>query len=254
MDSSDKDAYTQATQDQEQANDLRNRITAYTAGAVKYGNVDRDWANTWLIRLGADPVTGSAEYRINVPITGNFGKTITANSRAEALAQFAEHINRVTAAGQITDGRCDGVYGVQFSTDYEPTFFSGPADVPTDANDSVPGLDGLKQGIRQMLKEGVTEQGWGHMYAVKALELMELPPLPAMVSKVVEVPVSGTTRLNVRVFEGDGDDVVQQAAARQIAASQMLAVVADEVGEARVPGSGDMGLRLVDGDDDSDVL
>jgi hypothetical protein len=242
----DQDAFAEAVQ----AQGLRQEITQHAAAAVRYGHIDRNWVNTWLIRLGAEPVAGGAKYQINVPVTGVFGKTVHASTRAEALEKFNQEVARVGAAGQITDGHCDGVYDVAFNGE-TPTFFSGPEDLPEQG--TVPGLDALKNDIRQMLKQGVSEQGWGHSYAVAALASMGLAPLPALVHKTVHVPVGGVARLDVNVFEGDDDETVQSAAAGVMARSKQVTITPDEIGivmSAR-PG-GDMGLTLtlVDEDDE----
>src|ERR687887_2216070 len=93
----DKEQYTEAIQVVE----LRQKIHEAATGAVKYG-VDRDWANAWLAKLGAQPVTGTAEYRMNVPITGNYGWRCTASSRTEAAQRFLEQVQRVASQGRIT--------------------------------------------------------------------------------------------------------------------------------------------------------
>jgi hypothetical protein len=244
----DQDAFAEA----QQAQNLRQEITQYATLAVRYGHVDRSWINTWLIRLGAEPIAGGAKYQINVPVTGLFGKTVFASTRAEALEKFNQEVARVGAAGQITDGHCDGVYDVAFNGE-TPTFFSGPEDAPEQG--TVPGLDALKDDIRQMLKQGVSEQGWGHSYAVAALASMGLAPLPALVHKTVSVPVGGVARLDVNVFEGDDEEAVQSAAASTMARSKQVTITPDEVGTVFAPRpGGDLGLTLtlVDEDDDKD--
>lgn len=229
---------------------LRQQIAQYSAAAVRYGHISRNWVNTWLVRLGAPIVAGGAKYQINVPVTGVFGKTVYASSRAEALEKFSLEVSRVITVGQITDGKCDGVYDVQF-TGGSATFFSGPADLPEQG--AVPGLDALKVDIRQMLKQGVSEQGWGHSYAVEAVAVMGLEPLPALVHKTVDVPVGGVARLDVTVFEGDDDEVVQHVVGGVMARAKQVTITPDEVGTmfAARPG-GDMGLTLVDEDDEDE--
>jgi len=245
MENSENDPFAEA----QKAESLRQQITQYAAAAVRYGRVDRNWVNTWLVRLGAQPIPGGAKYQINMPVTGVFGKTVYASTRAEALEKFNQEVGRVAAAGQITDGKCDNVYDVQF-LGWVPTFFSGPEDLPE--SDTVPGLDALKDDIRRMLKQGVSEQGWGHSYAVDALATLGLAPLPALVHKTVSVPVGGVARLDVNVFEGDDDEVVQAAAASVMARTKMINIKPDEVGMVFAPRPGsDMGLNLVD--DDGDV-
>lgn len=241
-----KDAFAEA----QKAESLRQQIAQYGAAAVRYGHVDRTWVNTWLVRFGAPIVAGGAKYQLNAPITGVFGKTVYASTRAEALEKFNQEITRVGNAGQVTDGKCDGVYGVQF-TGESPTFFSGPADLPEQG--AAPGLDALKVDIRQMLKQGVSEQGWGHSYAVEAVTVMGLEPLPALIHKTVEVPVGGVARLDVTVFEGDDDEVVQHVVGGVMARAKQVTITPDEVGTmfAARPGS-DMGLSLVDDEDEDD--
>ncbi len=248
MENDEQNAFAEA----QQAEALRQQITQRAANAVKYGKVDRDWVNAQLTRLGAEPVTGNAEYRINVPVNGVFGKTIKAASRAEALAIFAQHVARVAVARQITDGyHCDAVYQVEFSNQV-PTFFSGPEDVTPVEVDKMPGLDALKAGIRQMLKEGITRHGWGHSDAVGALAAVGLEPLPPLECRSVHVPVSGTAQMTVYVFEGDGDEAAQAAAASLVRRMKQVAVTADEVGTAFLSRSGlseTMGLTLMDDDE-----
>ncbi len=238
-----KDAYAEATQAQK----LREVLTSYAQGAVKYGNVDRDWINDWLMRLGADPVTGYAEYRINTPITGLYGKTISASTRGEALEKFKKHMACVQNAGKIDPNYSGRVYAVEF--DGEPTFFSGPQDPPTGKVDKEIGVDGLKAGIREMLMRGVTEQGWGHKWALDASDAMGLEPMPALVHRTVSVPVSGTAEVTVPVFEGDGPVDVQAAATAAVARMQLVSVKPDEVGAVMSARDGSMGLTLVDEDE-----
>lgn len=235
-----KEAFAEA----QQAELLRQKLSHLAAAAVAYG-VDRDWVNGRLVQLGAAPVTGQAQYKINVPITGNYGTTVTANSRTEALEKFAQYAERVAAAGQITDGHyCQGVYGVQLTGD-APSFFSGPQD-PEPYNGTVPGLDALKAGIRRMLMDGVTEQGWGHSHAVgQAIDVMGLEPLPELVQKKVTVPVSGTAQLTVNVFEG-ADEAVQRAAVAAVARSKQIMVSPDEIGVAFEPRPDASGFKIVD--------
>jgi hypothetical protein len=247
----EKDPWAQAQNEQVESAALRHKLHLAAAGAVKYGHIDRDWVNAWLLRLGADPVTGYAEYRINTPVTGVYGKTVKASTRAEALEKFNQHVARVSAAGQTADGACDIVYGIEF-TDAEPTFFSGPQDPPP-PGDEVPGLDGLKSGIRQMLMQGVTEQGWGPSYARSAIALMGLEPLPPLVHRTVSVPVSGIAEMTVSVFEGDGTPDVQAAAAAAVARMQLVSVKPDEVGAVMSARNGSMGLTLVDDDDEDET-
>ena len=239
----------------QQIQNLRQKITEAARGAVKYGHVDRDWVNARLNRMGAEMVTGTAKYQINVPIDGNYGVTVTAGSRKEALEKFNQYVSAVAASGEVRSKHCgEGVYGVTF-TDDEPVFYSGPEDIePSDAPDI--SLDDLKAAIRQMLKQGVTEQGWGHSHAVASAEDMGLKPLPALTVKTVNVPVSGTTQLNVPVFEGDGDEVVQATVAGVMARTKHVYMQPEEVGMAFLPRpdtSETMGLHIVDEDDDGDV-
>jgi hypothetical protein len=230
-DYADKDAYTEALQ----AEELRKQITKHAAGATQH-SVSRDWANEWLRRLGAAQITGRSEYRMNVPLTGNYGWRCKANSRAEAAQRFLEQVQRVAEAGKITaDGSYDNVYDVKFDepvTAADVVFRSGPED-PTEFDGPVPGLDALKVEIRKMLMEGVSEQGWGYQYAQQALRAMGLEPMPARVNHTVSVPVSGVSRVTVQVFEGDLAEVIQKAAASKIAKlGNSLVVTPEEVGEA----------------------
>jgi hypothetical protein len=241
------DAYKEAQQEEA----LRQQITVRAYGAVKYGHVDRDWANAWLVRLGAQPVTGQAQYRINVPVTGNYGTTVTAGSRAEALEKFNQYVAQVAAAGKFT-GSYGGIYGIEL-TGAAPTFFSGPQD-PTEYAGSVPGLEGLKSGIRQMLKQAVTEQGWGHSYAVQALDQMGLEPLPTLHNKTVQVPVSGLTVLTVPVFADDDDEAVQAAVTGALTRAQSVSIKPDEVGSVMSTRPDAMGLNLVDEEHAQDDL
>lgn len=215
---------------------LRDMIYDYVSDAVIYGNVNKEWANTWLARLGANTLQGKNEYRLNVPIVGVYGRRVTASSRAEALKLFNEHVERVAAAGKITaDGSYDNVYHVTFpnaGAASQPEFFSGPEDPDTET----PELTGdeLKAQIRAMLREGVAEQGWDHSYANRALENMGLEPLPALVKKMVDVPVMGTATIGVRVFEGDDPNAVAEAAVARLRRYPKAVVSVVEVGEVGV--------------------
>lgn len=224
---------------------LRQMITKYATGAVSCGGVDRDWANTQLIRLGAYPVTGNAQYKINVPITGDYGTAVTASNRAEALEKFAQYTAALANVGQFTGGH-GGVYGIEFTGD--PTFFSGPQD-PEEYDGTVPGLDALKTGIRQMIKQGITEQGWGHSYAIGQLADMGLEPLPDLEFREVAVPVSGTAHVTVTAFAGDDDETVLQSASANLGRNKRVFITPEEVGVAwavRPDTSETMGLKLLD--------
>lgn len=250
MENTDNDAFADA----QQAEILRQKISQYAARAVKYGKIDRDWVNTRLARIGAEPVTGSATYKINVAITGNYGATVTAATRADALNQFQKFSAKVAAARQFATNYCDeGVYNIAF-TGEEPTFYSGPQDPPVDTEASTLDLDTLKDAIRQMLKDGVARQGWGIDYAAGALTDMGLEPLPTLHDKTVTVPVSGTATIVVPVFEGDDDEAVQLGAGAVLGRAQSVSIKPDEIGWASWPtrpeGQDIMGLTLVDEDED----
>lgn len=239
------------------AQELRDQIRVYARHAVNYGKVNRDWVNAQLVRLGAQPITDTAKYQISTPIIGNYGTTVHANSRKEALAKFAQYAADVAKKGEIrSDYHGQGVYSVQFATDYEPTFHSGPEDVePYDG--PVPGFAGLRVAIRQMLMEGVTEQGWGHSYASDAADAMELDTLPPVVAKTVKVPVSGTATLTVNAFDGDSeaaDESVQRAVTGFMSRAGTVVINPDEVGNwfYERPSSGDAGFELLTNDDDAD--
>jgi hypothetical protein len=231
-DSTDEEAYTEAVT----AVLLRTEIASRAASAVQYGAVDREWANTWLLRIGAQPVTGTSEYRMNVPITAVLGWRTQASSRAEAVAAFKEQIDTVAQIGKITYcSRADRQYAVYDLTIPDPAaigFFSGPAD-PPEAVDPVPGLDGTKTLIRDMLREGVAEHGWGHTYANAALDDMGLEPLPGMSWRHIDVPVTGTATLQLRVFDDATDDAVQRAAQAALAKAPQVSVKAEEIGAVR---------------------
>lgn len=238
---SDKAAYAEAQYEES----LRYQLTQATAGAVKNG-VDRDWANTRLVALGAQPVTGTAEYRMNLSITGLYGWRCKAGSRAEALARFNEQITRLTGTGKITAyGSYDNVYSLAFHGD--PTFYSGPEDI-AQAVDKVPGGDDLKVAIRDFLKAAVLEQGWGHSYAQSLLNSMGIEPLPELRHRKVTVPVSGAVEISVPTFDGATDEEVQAAAAATISRSKYVSVQAEEVGQAQYTG------RMLPEDDGDDLL
>lgn len=227
----DKDAYTEALQ----AQDLRDKLTDYATRATEHG-VDRDWANAWLRRLGATQITGTAEYRMNVPITGSYGWRCKASSRAEAAKRFLEQVQRVASQGKIVaDGSYDNVYDVKFDEPVTPAdivFYAGPED-PAESDEPVPGLDALKVEIRKMLMEGVSQKNWGYWYAQKALRDMGLDELPARVNHTVSVPVAGVARVTVQVFEGDETAEIQKAAAAMVAGmGGHVTVQAEEVGDA----------------------
>lgn len=224
-----KDSFAEAVQ----AQALRQQLTGHAAGFISRSSADgHAWANAQLARLGATPITGRAEYRMNQPITGVFGWRCTATSRAEALARFNEQVARVAEAGKITaDGSYDNVYGVKFTG--EPVFYSGPEDPDVSTAEDLD-LDGLKTAIREMFKQGAILHGWNVGYADRALSAMGLDTLPPSAIKTVEVPVSGVVQMPVRVFEGDHDNAVQYAAAATIARAGNVSVKPDEVGVAAV--------------------
>jgi peptidoglycan hydrolase-like protein with peptidoglycan-binding domain len=228
-DSIDKDAYTEALE----ADKLRGQLTVATEGAVKHGT-DRDWANAWLRKLGAKQITGRSEYRMNVPITGFYGWRTKAGSRAEAAKAFLEQVQRIASQGKITaDGSYDNVYDVKFAepvTESDVIFYAGPED-PEDSTDPVPGLDELKVQIRKMLMEGVSEQSWGYNYARRTLAAMGLDPMPAYSYKNVEVPVSGTATVSLRVFDDASQDDLQKAAASALRRQGAVSVTPQEIGE-----------------------
>lgn len=226
MDKMDNDAFAAAHKDQM----VREQIAQYTRQAISYGHVNRDWANSWLAKLGAAVITGTAEYRMNVPITGAYGWRCKATSRAEALEVFQRQVARVASAGKITaDGSYDNVY--ELAIVGGPVFYSGPEDVPATA-EPLAG-DELRAAIRDMLKEGVSQRNWGHRYANEALDDMGIDQLPALSVRTVEVPVSGIHRVTVTVFEGEGDDAVQQAVTAKVGSAKNINITADEVGTAK---------------------
>lgn len=232
----------------QQAAKLREAINTYAAGAVNYANVDRDWVNNQLVRLGAEPIATAAEYRINIPITGDYGTTVVATSRAEAMKKFDGYVQHVLYKGEVrAASHGQGVFNVALNPAAGPaSLLAGPQDPPEFAG-KMPGLDALKDGIRAMLKQGVTEKGWGYSHAVNALDIMGLEPLPEPTNKTVEVPVSGTAKIVVPVFEGDGDEVVQAAAAAKLRRMDEVIVKPEEIGSIMVSRSSEsMGLKLVD--------
>lgn len=232
---------------------LRDRIHAFASFAVKYG-VNRDWANQRLNRMGAPVITGTATYQLNVPITGVFGKTVTASSRAEAMEKFAQHATRVSDAGVIDGTDCDRVFEVAIG-DGAPVFYSGPEDFQDAYTGTVPGtVANQKDAIRSMLMEGVSEQGWVLHYANLAADDMGVEPLPNLVGHTVQVPVSGTASITVETFEGSDPDAIQRAATARLRRAGVVTVKPDEIGLAFTrPGSEAMGLKLVDEDDDNDM-
>jgi len=233
----------------QQVETLLAQITSYSAGAVKYGSVDRDYVNAWLSRLGAQPVTGAAEYKIHVPIDSSYGTTVTANSRTEALEKFKAYFGAVLEAGEVRpNGYGHGVFEVSATAD-EPVFVSGPQD-PPEAVDKTPGLDALKTDIRRMLMQGVIEKGWNYSYASTAVAAMGLEALPTLDHRKVAVAVSGTTWILVSVFEGASPEDVQNAAAGFLARATSVTVSPDEVGAVVLAPRSDMGLTLVDEDDE----
>jgi hypothetical protein len=253
MENSDNEA-SDAFAEAQQAAKLREAISAYAAGAVKYANVDRDWANSQLVRLGADPISAAAEYQINIPITGNYGTTVVATSRIEAMKKFEGYVQNILDKGEVrSTSHGQGVFNVALNSDAGPaSFFAGPQDPPP-ASDKVPGLDALKDGIRAMLKQGIVEQGWGYHHATSALDIMGLDPLPELTNKTVSVPLSGTAQLVVPVFEGDGDEAVQSAAAAKLGRMGEVIVKPEEIGWIVVSRSSEsMGLKLVDEDGEED--
>lgn len=216
----------------EAAQELRNNFRHYADMAVQYGHVDKGWVNGKLAALGIQPLGGKAEYRMNVAITGNYGWRCKASNRAEAMEQFRRNVARVAGAGKITaDGSYDNVYDLEIVG--EPVFHSGPED-PEVADASAFTLDGLKTAMRDVLKEGVAQQGWGHSYAVNAAESLGLESLPSLVSKTVLVPVVGTHRVTVQAFADDDDNAVQARVHATLSGGKTIAVEADEIGDATV--------------------
>jgi hypothetical protein len=228
LDSTDKDAYTEALQ----AEGLRAALTVAVEGAVKH-NTSRDWANAWLRKLGAKQITGTAEYRMRVPLTGSYGWRCKAGSRAEAAARFLEQVQRVAERGKITaDGSYDNVYDVKFDepvTAADVQFFSGPED-PAETSDPIPGLDALKVEIREMLMEGVSQQNWGYSYAQRTLATMGLDPLPEYSYKTVTVPVSGTVDVTIKAFADADMDDIQRITTEKIRQLNAVTVKPDEIG------------------------
>lgn len=233
-DSSDKEAYTEQLQ---AAETLRSKLHIWTESAVsREPGVDREWANTWLARLGVTPVIGKSEYRLNTPVTGYFGYTIVATSRAEAQKIFKQLVDKVAQAGKISSDvvYCPAVYDVEFPNPDEVTFFAGPADPAMGPSpEQVPDAE-LPVQIRQMLIEGVMEQNWGYTYARNALKDMGLPKLPDIGYRTVDVPVSGTAQVQIRVFEDSDDAAVQRIVAAQLRNSGQVAIKPEEMGEASV--------------------
>ena len=230
--SGDKDAYTQAVQDQQQAADLRLKITDYATGVVNHGGVDRDWANTWLASIGAKPVSGANEYRLSAPITGTYGAVITASNRAEAQERFDQKLGHVLATGKINDCHHHGhnVYDIVLNLAAGgTTFYSGPEDAAT----VIPavGLAEIRGLIRDMIKEGVALQGWSVYHAGRALRAMNLPELPEFTSQTVRVPVTGYTAVSVIAFEGEDEATVAERGASTVRASKAVAVTPEELGE-----------------------
>lgn len=248
IDSSDKDAYTKATQDAERALDLRSKISQFGAAAVRH-NVSREWVNGWLTALGAELVAGGNNtYKMSAKVVGDYGRTIAAASRAEAKTIWDRHIARIAADGKITPQNCDDrIYHVVI--DDEVKFVSGPED-PTG---EVPELTvaELETQIQAMLRQGVAEQGWGYRWANAALNHMDLPELPARQYWEVMVPVAIMVPMNVSAFDGDDDDLVGELASRQIAKLAIISGKPTEIGTPEVKAK-DATAAPAEGDDDED--
>lgn len=249
IDSSDKDAYTQATQDAERAADLRSKIAQYGAAAVRH-NVDKDWVNGWLTALGAKTVSGDGNtYRMSVQVAGDYGRTIKAASRADALAIWERHIARVKGDGKITPQNCDDrIYHVVFGD--EVTFVSGPED----PSGEVPELTvaELETKIQAMLRQGVSEQGWGYRWANAALAHMSLPELPGRTYRQVQVPVAVVVPMSIAAFDGDSDELVAELAARRLANTTMISGKPTEIGTPEVEAASAAGAIDDDNDDNDD--
>jgi len=249
----ESDAFTEA----QNAQTLLTQIHNHAAAAVKYGHVNRDWVNATLVRLGAEPVTGHATYKLMAPITGYVGKTVTAANRADALAEFEKAVQYT-----LNSGKVDGSYGMRVfqikaadgETGGKAVFFDGPQDVQVPDEPVNMSFADLKTSIRNMLKEGVAERGWGYTYAANAAVEMGLEPLPALVTKTVQVPVSGLATVDVQVFEGSQDEEIQRATAAKLNGAQALNVKPEEMGEAQwARSTGEtMGLHLVGSDEDDE--
>lgn len=243
-----KDAFAEA----QKAEVLRQQITTFAAGAVKYG-VDRDWVNGQLNMLGAEQVTGQAEYKINIPVTGLYGTTVTAGSQAEARNKFSEIVAQHAAAGLIrTINHCgEGIYDVDFPAS-QAAFFSGPQDFV--ATEDAPTLDlaGLRAGIRQMIMRAIAEHGWGYGHAQHQIQAMGLEKLPTRTRKTIEVPVAGVAQVDVAGFEGDDDESWLRSATHIATGAQRLIVKPQEIGVPFLPrpDGDDVGMTLVDDDDE----
>src|SRR6185436_10277519 len=98
------------------ASQLRATLSEAAASAAYNTKIDRTWLNTNLIRLGATPVTGSATYQVNTPITGVISATI----------------QRTLDTGIIDGTGCVRAFQVAVPDLHDVTFYSGPADVPDD--------------------------------------------------------------------------------------------------------------------------
>ena len=233
---------------------LRQKIHTYARGAVECGGVDRDWVNQRLNRIGADLVTGDVQYQINTPIIGNYGTTIVAPNRVTALAKFNEIVEQIVAKGEIRNRNYgQGVYGVKLNPAAGGAqFFSGPEDVVSEES-PFQTLEAVRAAIRSMIKDAVVEQGWGHYHAERQLEELGLEPLPKLVSRTVQVPVSGMASLHISVYENADDADVQAVTATLMGRMSQVIVSPDEIGSVLSPRpDATLGMTLVDDDDDDE--
>lgn len=210
---------------------IRYTIREEAGNAIRYGNVDKAWVNSWLAKLGIEPYSGGNTYRLNIPITAVFGASLQAANRAEAKEKFLSLFNHTLAAGQINEGAyCQHAYQVQAVPGAEVTFYAGPEDVVLDTDPKTLTSVEVIDLLWEMLKEGVTGKGWNWGYANRLLSNVgSNKSLPKLEWVTATVLVAGTAKVNVMVFEGASDEDRKAAVTRFASSAESLRVKPEEV-------------------------
>lgn len=196
-----------------QVNEIDSADYASVAHAIRQsartfaGWYGREWANQYILTpLGIENLgtRERSEYRINIAITGNYGRRVSATSRKEALAEFFKYLQATLGKGKITaDGSYDNVYRVALVEGAEPVFYSGPEDPEDLAANRPATVADLKARYREILMALRLADGSNVPAETYNAELknLGLDPLPPVQTYTVQVPVAGTTTLTVRGYD-----------------------------------------------------
>lgn len=216
-----------------QVQTLRGTLSHCADNAATYGTVSRTWLNEQLAAVGAPLITqGDNTYQIFVPVTGAYGTTVTAPSRAEALERFQRYAARVLEAGELLTGRHgQGIFNLKADESAGGVQFqSGPED-PEAVEAPAMDLETFRAAARKMLMDGISQHGWGVAYANKAADKLGVGPLPTLESRTVQVPVTGKTNITVLVFAEASEEELTSAARAKVAQIGSVMVTPDEVGD-----------------------